>query len=196
MRNCIFCLQYLVKLHFLYFQVKYSQLIILLSFFFSFIVSYAQHPKMQQYTIEDGISGTEVFDVIQDDRGYIWLATNNGICKFNGKKFESYYKRDGLPDNSIIEFYKDSRGRIWILPYNNKLAYLKNDSIYSYKFNNKLKVYEYSSVYSIASFLVKKDDLYIGWIRNGIIKINKAGNIDTINAYSESSSCVYLFPEK
>jgi len=135
---------------------------------------------MLQYTIEDGIPGTEVFDVVQDDKGYIWLATNNGISKFTGKKFESFFKKDGLPDNSVIEFYKDQKSRIWISTYKNELACLANDSILPFKYNYKLKNYETSAVYCITSLAVLHDSIYLGWRKYIIIKIDLNGKIDTI----------------
>ena len=42
-----------------------------------------------QYTIEHGLCGNEVWDIIQDNDGIIWLATGNGLCRFEKDRFET-----------------------------------------------------------------------------------------------------------
>jgi len=154
-----------------------------------------QETLMYNYTTKDGIPGTEVFDVIQDERGYIWMATNNGLCKFNGNRFQSYYTKDGLPDNSVIDFYKDQSGRIWMLTYKNQIAYLKGDSIIPYEFNDKLKSFEKTQTYCIESFAVYNNDLYFGMFAKAIIKISSSGQIELLNEIKIGDLFLFEYPK-
>ena len=42
------------------------------------------------YEIEDGLPDVNVNDIYQDKQGFLWLATNNGLSRFDGKKFKNF----------------------------------------------------------------------------------------------------------
>ncbi len=54
--------------------------------------------RCEKYFIDDGLPGNTVYAITGDDKGYIWLSTNNGISRFdpNNKIFTNFNKNDGL----------------------------------------------------------------------------------------------------
>lgn len=70
--------------------------------------------RFTQYTIYDGLPAMEIYNVIQDEKGYIWIGTNSGLSRFNGYQFQNYTTQDGLSNNAIVFLNKDSKDRIWI----------------------------------------------------------------------------------
>lgn len=42
------------------------------------------------YTADDGLPSNCVRDILQDQRGFIWFATDNGLCRFDGVRFRNY----------------------------------------------------------------------------------------------------------
>jgi two-component sensor histidine kinase/ligand-binding sensor domain-containing protein len=66
------------------------------------------------YTVEDGLPGRTINHITQDSSGYIWLATNKGICKFNGYTFENYNKLNGLRQEDVKAIYFISNEIAWI----------------------------------------------------------------------------------
>lgn len=75
----------------------------------------AQQYSFKNYSLEEGLPQSEVFSLIQDSKGNLWLGTNGGgLSRFNGKEFFSYTKKDGLADNNIRSLLQDSGGNIWI----------------------------------------------------------------------------------
>lgn len=57
-----------------------------------------------QYTRMNGLSNNSITGIVQDSLGYIWVATNNGLNRFDGAFFTSYYRGSPempLPDNII-----------------------------------------------------------------------------------------------
>jgi len=80
------------------------------------IVNYAQLNKI--YSISNGLSSTNINKVIQDKQGYIWIATDNGLNKFDGERFTHFKTGDerenGLTDNLITALLEDSKGKLWI----------------------------------------------------------------------------------
>ena len=68
-------------------------------------------------TIEDGLSQSSVYSIVQDTKGYIWIGTGDGLNKYNGSKFEVYKydeKENSICGNQIVDLKEDSEGNIWI----------------------------------------------------------------------------------
>lgn len=107
------------------------RLLVTLLFFLSCIgPSLAQDHEYTQYTSKDGLPTNYVYGVIEDDDGYIWAYTENGMSKFDGYSFKNYSTRDGLPGNDVVYCLKDKAGKIWLYTYRNKPAYLFQDSFH------------------------------------------------------------------
>jgi ligand-binding sensor domain-containing protein len=66
----------------------------------------------------DDLSNNTVNDIYQDVNGYIWIATMDGLNRFDGNKFISFKhsKNDStsISDNFITSITGDSKGNIWV----------------------------------------------------------------------------------
>ncbi len=107
---------------------KKSVFLILL---FISILSFAQQPYYRHYTVNDGLASSTVYKIIQDRKGFIWIATENGAQRFDGKTFETFSKENGLLDNTILDLFEDSKGRIWFLSLSGQIAYYDNGNIHT-----------------------------------------------------------------
>ena len=89
----------------------------------------AQQPAYTYYTQRDGLPSNDIYNCLEDKKGFLWIATENGLSKFDGKKFTNYYTSQGLPDNDILSVQMDTAGVIWVLPFQKTPAYYdeKND---------------------------------------------------------------------
>lgn len=92
---------------------------------------HAQTIAFTNYTTKEGLVSNTIYDIATDNYGFLWVATNYGISKFDGATFKNFTKRDGLPDNEILGFYNDSRGRMWLKSYNGLLAYIQDGMIHN-----------------------------------------------------------------
>lgn len=90
------------------------------------------------YGIDDGLPSQETYDILQDHRGIIWVASDRGIASFNGYEFNTYTTADGLADNCIINMDIDSEGRIWLLGVNGQLTFGSKDKWTSPQINHQL----------------------------------------------------------
>ena len=56
-------------------------------------------------------------DICQDRYGYVWIATENGLNKFDGYRFTTYYHQPGdstaLGSNIVVKVFCDSKGQLW-----------------------------------------------------------------------------------
>jgi ligand-binding sensor domain-containing protein len=75
------------------------------------------------YTTRDGLPSNSVYRTIIDNRGFLWIATENGIGRFDGKNFRNYTTAQGLPDNEITDVFADSSNVIWVTPFGKTMAY-------------------------------------------------------------------------
>ncbi len=110
-------------------QKFYSFLLLLLS-----INCSAQISFFKQYTVNDGLPSTVIFDLAQDSIGYLWIATNYGLSKFDGYNFTNYTTATGnvLTDNSIIQIFEGKDNKLWFLSFTGKLSYLKENQLFTY----------------------------------------------------------------
>jgi len=81
---------------------------LLLVFIFNSCFSFGQvgNWNFDHFSYKDGLASNEIFNMIQDDDGYIWIATSEGLNRYNGTSFKQY-KHKPIDSNSI------SDGEIW-----------------------------------------------------------------------------------
>jgi signal transduction histidine kinase/ligand-binding sensor domain-containing protein len=63
--------------------------------------------QMLSFTVSDGLSDNYVRSIAEDSFGFVWLATANGLNRFNGQDLVTYYTTNSnLPSNEIFEVRK------------------------------------------------------------------------------------------
>ncbi len=83
------------------------------------------------YNQEDGLGSTKVNCITQTRSGYIWVGTDGGLYRYNGKEFRSYNLWDTDKDDVyyINELFQDSEDRLWVATNNYGLFYLKGSEV-------------------------------------------------------------------
>ncbi|NQY06379.1 MAG: histidine kinase [Flavobacteriaceae bacterium] len=62
----------------------------------------AQNNQIRNYTLEDGLPQSQVFDVVQDEIGYLWVGSQGGgLSRFDGIQFKVWDEKNGLLSNYI-----------------------------------------------------------------------------------------------
>lgn len=64
----------------------------------------------------NSISSNSVYSLVEDSQGYIWMATNSGLCRFNQRSgtFTTFTEKDGLSNNFIFSVLADSLDNLWM----------------------------------------------------------------------------------
>ena len=94
----------------------------------------AQTPEYQHWRLarKDGLSHPTVYGIIQDDRGFLWFGTQNGINRYDGYQMQTYTPEDNSREtsaaNSVSTILSDGRGKIWIGTWGGGLAVLDPNS--------------------------------------------------------------------
>ena len=105
--------------------------LILIAFLLFSTTLFAQIPGLTQFTTNNGLPSNTIYDIVQDENGFIWFATDYGISKFDGLTFKNFTVTDGLPGNEILAFYKDSKNRIWMTAFNGNVGFIQKDRFYN-----------------------------------------------------------------
>lgn len=86
-----------------------------------------------------------IYEIIEDNNGFLWIGTDNGISRFDGKRFVNYTTKDGLPSNDVIQIIKDSDGTIWVNCYKQPPSYFDEKLNKFISFENDATVVKNSS---------------------------------------------------
>ncbi len=73
-----------------------------------------QKYNFKNYTVEQGLAQSQINDICQDDLGYLWIATESGLSRFDGLNFVNFSMENGLPDNEIEKLHIDPKGVLWV----------------------------------------------------------------------------------
>ncbi len=94
--------------------------------FFFFILSVSPLPAQspcyfEHYSAVNGLPQHTVMDILQDKKGFMWFATWDGLCKFDGYEFTTYKTVPGdiysMKTNRIDNIYEDKYGYLWFQSY-------------------------------------------------------------------------------
>ena len=88
----------------------------------------AQLLKFRHYTTADGLLSSETFDIKQDKEGFIWITTDNGICKFDGQQFTPF-PIQYFTNDLEIKLLPDRTGRLWVVDLQGQGAYYYKNQI-------------------------------------------------------------------
>jgi ligand-binding sensor domain-containing protein len=72
---------------------------------------------IERLTQENGLPNNAVGCITQDRRGYLWMATDDGLCRYNGLSFKVYRHREGDPHSiyrNLVHWVVElSDGTLW-----------------------------------------------------------------------------------
>lgn len=113
-------------------KIGFSKLIIvsLLLYFILLNFSFSQQLPYKNYNVEDGLSSSTVYYILQDSKGFMWFATESGVSRFDGSNFRNFTTKDGMVDNTVIGIFEDSKNRIWLVSLSGKICYFYNDKFF------------------------------------------------------------------
>src|SRR6188474_261987 len=98
-------------------RLTFSVLFFIPFFFFHFL-SFAQDIQFNLFTRSKDDIGSLIQGMTQDTQGFLWLATANGLYKYDGHQYTSYHNEplnpNSLANDNIQSVTADKTGYIWI----------------------------------------------------------------------------------
>jgi ligand-binding sensor domain-containing protein/AraC-like DNA-binding protein len=116
--------------------MKFIHIIGLLFFIYPVIplpTSASQLPERyinRVWTAKDGLPQNTISDITQDKNGYMWIATDDGLARFDGIRFRVFnkYNTDALKSNSITCLLLGRDGGLWIGTFGGGLTLYRNNT--------------------------------------------------------------------
>jgi len=93
-----------------------------------FSSSNAQSYQFFNYGLAEGLCDKFAYTINQDQQGFLWVGTTQGLCRFDGKEFEQEFRGDSIPASIAFSSLLDTRGRLWFGHENGLLSVLENSS--------------------------------------------------------------------
>lgn len=172
-----------------------NKIIFFLIAFCNFLVNYAQSGKL--FSADAELSSSLINQVYQDRNGIIWIATEDGLNRYDGSKF-TIYKHDRQNPYSILNNYvrvifEDNKGHLFV-------GFLNGLQIYNYAtdaFTEIPLLFESGNKINahVSSILERKDgNILIGTAGHGLFLVStKGNNLSAIQNVQITSSYLIKF---
>lgn len=130
----------------------------------------------EQISTKNGLSQNSVYSIAQDDLGFIWIGTEDGLNKYDGERFVCFYNDpdnpNSLSSSYILSIVKGDRNILWIGTISGLNKYnLKTEQFKRYNFNNG-NVSDATDNEIRSLYYDEKGILWIGTFGSGLIKFN------------------------
>ncbi|KXH84609.1 sensor histidine kinase [Chryseobacterium kwangjuense] len=99
---------------------------------------------MINYNEEDGLNSSYTYSLRQDASGFLWIGSDNGLFRFDGKEFRQFGSKNGLKNIEVLSSFPLSNGEIFIAPFLNDFAYLKNGKVINPDMNGELNKIQFT----------------------------------------------------
>ncbi|PWN06851.1 sensor histidine kinase [Rhodohalobacter mucosus] len=129
----------------------------------------------RNYSIDVGLSESVAHDLIQDERGYVWVATGYGLNRFDGNYFRQFYEDDGLANNKVNSLYQDSEKKIWV-GTETGISLLEDDSLHTPSHLTGLNQFAIRSI-----FEDNQGSFWFGTDENGLWKLGPDNELYSVS---------------
>ncbi len=137
-------------------------------------------PLFRSYGVADGMPSSAVNAIAQDSRGYLWLATDDGLVRYDGVDFRTWQHDpadpESLPGNIVQAVHVDAHDRVWAALEGQGLAVLQPDGVHfrSYTHANTPAMGG-DDVFAMAS--TRDGALWIGTFGGGLYRMDASGSL-------------------
>ena len=91
-----------------------KRLSLLAIFLFLSVLWLQSQQRIRLYDVNQGLCGNFVYTIFQDQNGFLWAGTGNGLCRFDGSNFVSNITLDSIPRDFVSISFIDRQGNIWM----------------------------------------------------------------------------------
>lgn len=131
--------------------------------------------KKRFFDYSEGLSNSLINELHQDHLGFLWVATEDGLNRFDGIKFKSYFKNDklasSLRNNFVTALLEDSKRNLWVGQINNLQVYnFENETFRDIELN-----VENEQVHFFITRIIetKNNDLWFSTSGHGLFKMDE-----------------------
>jgi signal transduction histidine kinase/ligand-binding sensor domain-containing protein/DNA-binding response OmpR family regulator len=142
------------------------------------------------FTPDNGLSNSHITKIYQDSQGYMWIATENGLNKFNGYSFTTFFEKaddsTSLKGNYVYFILEDSHGNFWVGTMRGLFQYDRNtNSFHPFLIKSGNPFYLERAIWVLED---KKENIWLSNPGDGIICLDA----ETLNPifYNRKNSAI------
>ncbi len=154
-------------------------------------VSNGQESSRFNLNIYNDLPSNNVYNLTIDHLGYLWIATDKGVVKYNGYNLMGFDLNKGFINKDTWNLYEDKKGRMWLFSISDNLTYIYNNIARNVVTPPDMGVFYPRGIYDykgglafITSFTNRPEQLFC-FIRNDSIvytqKITKYGEVISLD---------------
>ena len=91
------------------------------------VPAHAVPANARRFSTADGLPSNVVHAMLEDRHGYLWFASDDGLARFDGRRFRTWRREQGLPDNRVLAMADDGSDQIWLGTAQGQLVRLSAD---------------------------------------------------------------------
>ncbi len=141
--------------------------------------SFAREQVQYNFNNYNGLPSAQVYCIISDRNGYLYISTDKGVVQYNGYTFKNF----DIVDPDIWKLYEDKKGRVWVFRVAEELGYIKNGKYrrvyFKFPFSMKYPRHVVEHKEGIAFLQFESNKLYFCFEKN-----------DTVYSYNTGISTV------
>ena len=155
--------------------------IVTLFILLSYMNSFSQEKSFQHISDLSGLTNKNVKDIYRDQKGFLWLATQNGLHRYDGYEMKIYKSssedKKSLSSNDINVIFEDDQQQLWVGTTNN-LHIMNADGEHFTKLIPQSPFGKEAFAFEISSILQSKGGtIWVGTKGAGLYQFDQSGKM-------------------
>ena len=111
-------------------------LFLLIGYTINIVAQVDRNLRFTHLTNDNGLPTNTIYSLCQDFKGFIWIATANGLCKYDGRSISVYEveptKGERKKGGIIRHVFEDKRHRLWVITHKGVNLYNRNKDNFNF----------------------------------------------------------------
>ena len=142
--------------------------ILIMIFIYNISIIYGNSEyKFEQISVQNGLTNATISGIVQDSKGFLWVATRNGLNRYDGKSIKIYQYEENNPnslrENYLNRIFIDDRDVLWIASQNGMTRFDIKEEKFIYYTN---EVGNIDSIYKGVPNYIYRDSTGLVWVGN------------------------------
>lgn len=152
----------------------------LLLFCSSAFAKLPETPQFRQLTVADGLPSSTLYAITQDRKGYLWIASKDGLARYDGVGYKTFRYAPGdenaLPGNVVQTLHVDSRDQLWLAIEGHGISRLNEErNDFSHYRKSSHPAMGSDDIWAIAS--TRDGNIWFGGFVGGLHRMDGNGHI-------------------
>ena len=153
----------------------------------------SQEIKHERISERFNFDRNEIYRLLIDQKGYLWVTTNTGVFRFDGHSFEEIGKNSSLSRSICFSIIEDNSGIIWMLNDRGEIYQYKNEKL---QFYHKVRREDVLSSKDNALGIDTEGNLYLSGNKKGYLSKIDTNKRRSVIVKNNADILLYKFQDE